>query len=450
MAADATAAAAVALTSDVMPNLERRSWVPGASERLVQEIAGHTAVTTTEALDRELLDLIERNRRIHDVECVNLNPAANTMNPRAEALLASGLGSRPSLGYPGDKYEMGLEAIERIEVIAAELAAEVFRAPYAEVRVGSGALANLYAFMATCRPGDAVIVPPAAIGGHVTHHQGGAAGLYGLDIHEAPVDARRYTVDVDRLRSMAHDLRPALITIGGSLNLSHHPVASIRDIADEVGAVVLFDAAHLSGLIAGGAWPDPLAEGAHVMTMSAYKSLAGPPSGLLVTTDAGVAERVDAIAFPGLTANFDAANTAALAMTLLDWRDHGAAYAVEMVHTAKALGAALQAAGVPMHAAGATESHAFALDTRARGGGHRTAIELRRANILTSAIGLPDDAGAGLRLGTNEMVRWGMTADDTADLAELIARALAADDPGDVAPDVSEFRSQFTELHFVR
>ncbi len=94
------------------------------------------------------------------------------MNPKAEALLASGLGSRPSLGYPGDKYEMGLEAIEQIEVIAAELCAEVFEAKYAEIRVPSGAIANLYGFMATCRPGDTIIAPPAAIGGHVTHHRG--------------------------------------------------------------------------------------------------------------------------------------------------------------------------------------------------------------------------------------------------------------------------------------
>ena len=127
--------------------------------------------------------------------------------------------------------------------------------------------------------------------------------------------------------ALARRVRPALISIGGSLNLSHHPMSELRAVADEVGAVLLFDAAHLSGLIAGGAWPNPLREGAHVMTMSAYKSLAGPPSGLLLTTEADIAERVDAIAFPGLTANFDAANTAALAVTLTDWQAHGAEHA---------------------------------------------------------------------------------------------------------------------------
>ncbi len=240
--------------------------------------------------------------------------------------MARGLGSRASLGYPGDKYEMGLEAIERIEVVAAELAARVFGARFAEVRVGSGALANLYVFMATCRPGDTIIAPPPAIGGHVTHHAAGAAGLYGLRTVPAPVSADGYTVDVDALGALAAEVKPRLITIGGSLNLfAHTRWRAIRAIADGVGARLLFDAAHLSGMVAGKAWPQPLEEGAHAITMSTYKSLGGPAGGLIVSNDAALMERIDAIAYPGLTANFDAGRTAALARGLLDWTVHGPA-----------------------------------------------------------------------------------------------------------------------------
>ena len=110
------------------------------------------------------------------------------MNPRAAALLASGLGSRPSLGYPGDKYEMGLEEIKEI---AAELCREVFNSTYAEIRVSSGATANLYGFMATYKAGDTIVVPPAFVGGHVTHQISGCAGLYELHILEAPLKADR-------------------------------------------------------------------------------------------------------------------------------------------------------------------------------------------------------------------------------------------------------------------
>lgn len=432
-----------------MSELRRRSWVPDASESRVQQLATDTAGRSASELIQLIEDLALENRRIHDERCVNLNPAANTMNPRAERLLSSGLGSRPSLGYPWAKYETGLEAIEQIEVVAAELAAEVFHAPYAEIRVGSGALANLYAFMATCHPGDAVIVPPATIGGHVTHHRAGAAGLYGLDIHEAPVDDERYTVDVGRVHALAERVRPKLISIGGSLNLTHHPVAELRTVADEFGATLLFDAAHLSGLIAGGAWPNPLDAGAHVMTMSAYKSLAGPPAGLFLTTDAAIAERVDLIAYPGLTANFDAANTAAMAMTLVDWQVHGAAYAGEMVVAAATLASRLLAAGVPVHSTpdGPTVSHAFALDSGDEGG-DAAARRMARANLLVSAIGLPHDVGAGVRMGTNEIVRWNISGEHLDELADLVAAAWHADDPSTLAARVSSFRRRFTEIGY--
>ena len=168
---------------------------------------------------------------------------------------------------------MGLEAIEEIEVIAAELAAEIFRAKYAEIRVGSGALANLYGFMALTKPGDAIIAPPGSIGGHVTHHAAGCAGLYGLITHPAPVNGDSYSIDLEGLRALAHQVKPRLITVGGSLNLFPHPVDKVRAIADEVGAKVLFDAAHQCGIIAGGAWANPLDMGAHLMTMSTYKSV---------------------------------------------------------------------------------------------------------------------------------------------------------------------------------
>jgi glycine hydroxymethyltransferase len=378
------------------------------------------------------------------------------MNPKAEALLSAHLGSRPSLGYPGDKYEMGLEAIEQIEIIAAELGAEIFGARFAEVRVGSGALANLYAFMATCRPGDTIVAPPPSIGGHVTHQAAGAAGRYGLTTVPAPVAADGYTVDADALNLLAQEVRPKLITLGGSLNLFRHPVTQVREIADSVGAHLLFDAAHLCGMIAGRTWPNPLDDGAHLMTMSTYKSLGGPPGGLIVTNDAALAERLDAIAYPGLTANFDAGKTAALAMTLLDWKHVGHQYAQTMIDTAQRLAAELDAHGVPVYQAeqGYTRSHQFAVLAQRYGGGQCAARRLRRANLLTCGIGLPvpevpDDLN-GLRIGTPEIVRLGMSPPDMPALAGFLARGLdPALEPEAAAAEVTEWRRQFRGVHFV-
>jgi glycine hydroxymethyltransferase len=428
-----------------------RSWLPGESQQRESTIRAAIAELTGADTAALIEALIERNRRIHEVECVNLNPATNVMNPRAEAALAAGLGSRPSLGYAGAKYEMGLEAIEEIEVIAADLACRVFGARFAEIRVGSGALANLYAFMATCQPGDSIIVSPATIGGHITHRPGGAAGLYGLVIHECPIDARRFTVDLDALADLAERVRPKLITIGASLNLMPHPVSEVRAIADTVDAAVLFDAAHACGMFAGRVWPNPLDLGADLMSMSTYKSLGGPAGGLLVTNRSDLAERIDAIAYPGLTANFDAGKSASLAITLLDWLDGGHEYATAMTTTAAALADALAAAEMPVFSteAGYTTSHQFAIDATGWNGGHQAALTLRDANILACAIGLPGgDEWSGLRLGTPEIVRWGMTAGDMPELAELIVEALRGD-PKNVAAKTTAFRSRFTTLHHI-
>ena len=250
---------------------------------------------------------------------------------------------------------------------------------------------------------------------------------------------------------MAAEVRPKVISVGSSLNIHHHDVAGIRAVADEVGATVLFDAAHLSGVIAGGAWPNPLDQGAQIMTMSTYKSLGGPTAGLIMTTDERLAERIEAIAFPGLTANFDAGNTAALAITLLDWVEHGSAYAEAMTAAATALASALSVRGVPVAQFGGvhTKSHAFALDVRRFGGGQATAELLRKANLLTSAIGLPTGPDDGLRVGLNELVRWGATTADMEPLADLIATALLSEAPETVADDVTAFRSRFSTLHYI-
>ena len=407
-----------------MTRLARRSWVPAACEGHVLDLAERAALASDAAVEARLEALITRNLEIHDRDCFNLNPATNVMNPRAEAALARGLGSRPSLGYPGDKYEMGLEAIEEIEVIAAELAAEVFDADFAEIRVASGAMANLYGFMALAQPGDAIIAPPPAVGGHVTDHKAGCAGLYGLVTHDAPVNGDGYTVDLDALRDMARRVRPKVITIGGSLNLFAHPVREVRAIADEVGAFVLFDAAHQCGIIAGGVWANPLDEGAHLMTMSTYKSLGGPAGGLIVTREAAIAEALDRIAFPGMTANFDAGKLAAL--------------------------------GLPVFAAarGMTTSHQFAVEAAAFGGGQAASKTLRKAGFLACGIGLPIAAVEGdlngLRIGTPELVRRGVTVADAPVLAALIAEGLRGNDPGAVAARVREMRARFTGLHYMR
>jgi glycine hydroxymethyltransferase len=266
-------------------------------------------------------------------------------------------------------------------------------------------------------------------------------------------------VDVDDLRRLARDARPKLIIVAGSMCLFPYDVAAVRAIADEIGAWVLYDAAHMGGLIAGGAFQQPLSEGAHLMTGSTYKSFGGPPSGMVLTTEAQLAERLDHIAYPGLTANFDAAKTAALALATMDLLEHGRAYAQQMIANAQALAEALAAQGVavfkPAARDGFTVSQHVALDARPYGGGNRASEHVERANILFTSIGLPLPAAAndanGIRIGTQEVTRWGMREEAMRAVARLVARVLARGEaPERVRADAVALRAQYQRLHYIR
>ena len=438
--------------------IAEKPWLPPGCAATIAEIESGLNLEDREAVEARLFDLVEDHERLMDRESLGLNAGTNVMNPRAAALLGRSLGNRPSLGYPGDKYEMGMEHAERIEVLAESLARRLFGAPYAETRVPSGALANLYAFMATCRPGDRILAFSGEMGGHVTHHAAGCAGLYGLEIHPVPYDGARMTVDLERLRADARRLRPRLITLAGSLCLFPYPVAEVRVIAEEVDALVLYDAAHMAGMIAGNRFQDPLAEGAQIVTMSTYKAFGGPPAGLVLTSEAALAEKLDKIAFPGMTANFDLGKTAALALSILDLLEFGEAYAAQCIANAQALGAALTSEGVAVHGVegrGHTESHHLALPAAPYSGGQTAAKRLAKAHILLCGIGLPLPPVAGdlngLRLGTQEVTRWGLKEAEMATLARFIARVLIRGEaPETLVPEVIAFRKDFQTLQFVR
>jgi glycine hydroxymethyltransferase len=436
----------------------QRAWVPAELEAAITTASVYYRTCSSDQIEATVHQLIHNHERFMDHECISLYAGTNTINPKAAALLSSSIGCRPSLGYPGDKYETGLRYAEQIEIIAAELLRELFQCQYAEFRVPSGSLANLYAYMACTRPGDQILAFADQAAGHVTHHHNGAAGLYGLKVDEVPFDASTMSVDLPALRNKAQHLRPKLIIIAGSMCLFPYPVAAVREIADDVGAYLMYDAAHMSGLIAGGTFQQPLAEGAHIMTSSTYKSFGGPPAGIVLTNEPQLAEQIDAIAYPGLTANFDLSKTAALVVAMLDLREHGRQYAQTCIQNAQALAAALDQRGCWVyHVAnkGFTASQHIAIPAQPYRGGTTASRLLERANLLTSGIELPLPPIAGdfnaIRLGTQEITRWGMQPTDMPALAELIGRVLVDGElPEHVRPDTIKLRAGFQQRHFVR
>ena len=441
-----------------IPPIADKPWLPDNCRAVIGELESRLTEGSFAEIEARVMGLIDDHERHMDDETIGLNAGTNVMNPRAAALMARSLGNRPSLGFPGDKYEMGMEYAEQLEVTAESLVKRLFQVPYAEIRVGSGALANLYAFMATCKPGDDIMAFPGEMGGHVTHHGAGCAGLYGLNVHDVPYDGTAMTIDLDRLRVEAKRIRPKLITVAGSLCLYPYPVSDVRAIADEVGAYVLYDAAHMGGLIAGGRFQQPMAEGAHLMTMSTYKAFGGPPSGLIVTSEAELAGKFDSIAFPGMTANFDLGKTAALILSVLDLLEYGTAYGDACIENARTLGAALQSEGFSVHASPGrelTDSHHLALSAAPFGGGQAASKLMARANILLCGIGLPiaplDGDLNGIRIGSQEITRQGMGAAAMVEIARLMSRVwLKGDVPENVRTDVLDFRSAYRALVFVR
>lgn len=438
--------------------ISAKPWLPEDCSQIIAELEDDLTQGSFDDIEARMMDIIDDHERHMDDETIGLNAGTNIMNPRAAALLGRSLGNRPSLGFPGDKYEMGMQHAEKLEIACESLTKRLFGAPYAEIRVPSGAIANLYVFMATCKAGDSIMAFPGEMGGHVTHHGAGCAGLYGLDIHPVPYDAKTMSIDLDKLHSDAKRLQPKLITVAGSLCMFPYDVAGVRAIADEVGAYVLYDAAHMGGMIAGKRFQDPLQEGAHLMTMSTYKAFGGPPSGLVLSTDEELAGRLDAIAFPGMTANFDLGKTAALLMSTLDLLEYGEAYADTCIANAQGLAEALEGEGFAVHTAegrGHTDSHHLALHAAPLGGGQAASKRLAEANILLCGIGLPiapvDGDMNGIRIGTQEITRQGMGGDAMAEIAHLMARFwLKGEAAETVRSDVINFRKNFRHMEFVR
>lgn len=434
-------------------------WIPDNAARFIAAQEARFNALSLDDLDKEAHRLVAAHEQLVDRDCINLYAGTNIPNPRGSALLGSTIGSRPNLGHPGDKYNKGMKHAEQLEVMLTTLLKRLFNARFAEHRVGSGSLANLYTYMATCRPGDAIMAFSDAAAGHPTHHEIGAAGLYGLKVHEVPFDTARMDVDDDALRDAAKRIRPRLIIVAGSMCLFPYNLRAVRAIADEIGAYVLYDAAHMGGLIAGGAFQQPLAEGADLMTGSTYKSFGGPPSGMVLTNSAELARRLDRIAFPGLTANFDLGRTAAMIVAVLDLLEHGPAYAKMCVANAQALAGAMSEAGItvfkPSSRDGFTQSQHVALEAAPYGGGNALSARIEPANILFTSIGLPlppvENDANGIRIGTQEITRWGMQPADMKIVAELTARVLVKGEEAlQVKPDVIAFRRRFQDIHFIR
>jgi len=308
-------------------------------------------------------------------------------------------------GYPGKRYYGGCEYVDVIEQLAIDRAKQLFGAGFANVQPHSGAQANQAVFLALLTPGDTFMGMDLAAGGHLTH--GSPANQSGKWFKPVAysVRAQDQYIDYDNVAEVAQREKPKLIIAGGSAYSRAIDFKRFREIADSIGALLMVDMAHYAGLVAGGAYPNPVPH-AHVVTTTTHKTLRGPRGGLILTNDEAIAKKINSAVFPGLQGgpleHVIAAKAVAFGEALQpDFKQ----YAEQVVANAKALADTLMACGVNI-VSGGTDSHVMLVDLRPKGvTGRDTEASLERAHITCNKNGIPFDTASftvtsGVRLGT--------------------------------------------------
>ncbi len=383
----------------------------------------------------------------------------NIVSPMVQDIVSSDLHGRYAEGLPGKRYYQGCDDFDTIESLGIHLAKSVFNAPFANIQSVSGTVSNIGALKALAKPGDSITAVSTADGGHISHARMGAVGLRDLNLTTYPWDEERMEPDVDAACKVIRQVKPKIALFGQSVFLFPTPLKEMADAAKEVGAKVMYDGAHVLGLIAGGEFQDPLREGADVMTGSSHKTFPGPQGGFLLSSseDETFQKRLNTAMFPGVCSSYHLHHVAGKVMALAEFQEYGASYARDTVQNAKAFAQALASEGfdVLAESRGYTASHQVLTrhgDTDS-GAGAKAAKLLEDGGIITNMNMLPGDTKAmtpsGLRLGVQELTRVGFAPDDMQDVARFYARILIHnEDPASVRKDVKEMKSQFQTIRY--
>jgi glycine hydroxymethyltransferase len=312
-----------------------------------------------------------------------------------------------------------------MEEIVASLAGKLFSPYFAEYRPMSGSLANETLLMAFSKPGDTIIAPSPVAGGHASLRPEGFAGFMGLRVLDLPFSDGGMTIDLDALQKLAERERPKLIIIGTAKILFPYPVDKVVDIARSVGAEVIYDGAHVAGLIAGKSFQNPLDDGALAFTGSTQKTFPGPIGGLIVSRDAETAERVRAVTRVRLD-NYQNNRVAAMGVVFAEMLTFGHQLTGAVVATAQKLGTALCAEGIDVVGREGcfTQSHMLLANTTPIGPAAKFRSELETIGIFTTATDIWSYDGkprTALRIGANDIARLAYRDEDIRVLAGLIA-----------------------------
>jgi glycine hydroxymethyltransferase len=391
----------------------------------------------------------------------------NIPSPAVREAILSDFGNRYAEGWPGERVYAGCKYIDQVEQVCIDLAKQLFRVDFADVRPISGVCANLVAYTTFTTPGDTILALAIPAGGHISMGKkefGGTAGaVRGLNVEYFPFDTEEMNIDIDATEKKIQKLseegkKPTLAMLGGSVLPFPHPVKQLADTFREYETRICFDAAHVAGLVAGSQFQDPLHEGADAMTASSHKTLPGPQGGLILSKPEH-GEKIKKSTFPGNVSNHHLHHLAGKAVMFAEMLAFGKEYASQIVKNSRALAAALHSRGFQVlgEKKGFTRSHLLVADITKYGDGKTIEKKLEDANIILNRNLLPYDikagrhfeAPGGIRAGVSEVTRLGMKEPDMEEIADLMTRIVVkGEDPRRVAGDVSDFRREYQKVHY--
>lgn len=396
--------------------------------------------------DPEIAGLIaDEERRERDT--LRLIPSENYASKAVLAACGSVLSNKYSEGYPKKRYYEGQEAIDEVEELARTRVAKLFGVDHVNVQPYSGSPANLAVYFAFCKPGDTVMGLSLAAGGHLTHGHGvSITGAYFKSVQYG-VSQGTHRIDMDEVRKIALEHRPKLLWAGLTAYPRHLDFAAFRSIADEVGAILAADIAHISGLVAAGAHPSPVGF-ADVITSTTHKTFRGPRGGMIMTKKEHAAA-IDKAVFPGLQGGPHNHATAGIAVAAKEAStDAFKAYAHQVVANAKVLADELSARNFSL-VTGGTDNHLILIDLTSRNVTGKVAAQaLARAGMVGNYNSVPFDPRkpfdpSGLRIGTPAITSRGMGPDEMKKLAAWMDEIVSA--PGDESR-IERVAGEITEL----
>jgi len=418
---------------------------------------GYNSCMRLSETDPKIADLIRREQQ-RQKSTLELIASENHVSAAVMEAAGTVLTNKYAEGYPGKRYYGGCGFYDEIENLAIERAKQLFGCQFANVQPHSGANANLAAFMAMMQPGDQFISLNLASGGHLSHGMKlNTSAIFFKPAHYE-LDPKTEQIDFASVRAKALELKPKMILCGYSAYPRIIDFAKFRQIADEVGAFLFADIAHIAGLVAAGVHPSPFPH-AHIVTTTTHKTLRGPRGGLILTNDEKLAKDINRSVFPGSQGGPLMHIIAAKAVAFgEDLKPEFKTYSQQIVKNAKALAEALTKKGYRL-VSGGTDNHLMLVDLRPRSAeltGAKAEKALEAAGIIANKNGIPNDPRppvqtSGVRLGTPATTTRGLKEADMFTVADFLDRALVARDNADslakIRGEVAEFCKKFPMPH---